>query len=172
MAPRPASDDISRAPVDRTARAWLADAAESWLAGRITNDELYVADVPRSADPAVAAVRGALWLTWDDMREHRCNCDPDTRADIARWILFLRSDRPYAWPRDRVPGADPAGRISRFARLRRALFLEDWPLTADEAAAILGGRDYAAWPFTSAAEARRAAEGAAETASQQPDSGA
>ena len=57
-----------------------------------------------SADPAVYEVwwRGA-WPLYDDLRTHtltgRWKLPPQTLRDVARGILFLKTDQPYQWPR-------------------------------------------------------------------------
>jgi hypothetical protein len=88
--------------IDRTARTQLAEAIRALAAGLITNDE-FEDRVPSSLDPAVRKVfdRGA-WGLYSDTSEYKLvgrHRLPDlARPEIARWVLFLKTDRPYAWP--------------------------------------------------------------------------
>jgi hypothetical protein len=92
--------------VDRDARSCLAEAARALLAGRITNDA-FEERVPFSADPAVfETFLMAFWQLYIDCHPHRLvgsrSVPRQARRELARVILFLKSDQPYAWP---VPSA-------------------------------------------------------------------
>lgn len=88
--------------VDRDARNQMVLLLRRLVAGRITNDE-FEDQQPRSlTDPAVAAIyhRGASGL-YSDLHEHRLTgrhrLPRETRREVARFILFLKSDLEYEW---------------------------------------------------------------------------
>src|SRR5262245_56630937 len=88
--------------IDTVARNELADAIRALAAGLITNDE-FEDRFPESLDPAVRAVfLGGAWGLYSDLSEYKlrgCYRLPDlARPEIARWVLFLKTKRPYAWP--------------------------------------------------------------------------
>ena len=87
--------------IDRVSRDKLAELLHQFVAGRITNDEFQDRS-PRSGDPAVREVVKEAWLLYDDLREHRLTgkwkLTPQTRTDVAQWIMFLKTDQPYEWP--------------------------------------------------------------------------
>lgn len=96
--------------IDRASRNALAELAHHFVAGRITNYELEKG-CPRSKDCAIREIFwNALWGLYDDFHEHRLvgryYIPKDSRADLARCILFLKSDLEYEWtpypPRPRV----------------------------------------------------------------------
>jgi hypothetical protein len=91
--------------IDRAARNNLAEAARALLAGRITNDA-FEERVPSSDDPAVSETfYMAFWQLYDCATHRlvgRRRVPSATRRELARVILFLKSDQPYAWP---VPSA-------------------------------------------------------------------
>lgn len=88
--------------IDRRARDQLADAIRALVSGRISNDE-FERRCPRSSDPAVSEVfsQGA-WMVYSDLREYRLRgkhrLSIRERKEVARWILFLKGERPYEWP--------------------------------------------------------------------------
>jgi hypothetical protein len=88
--------------VNRADRDHLARGLRALATGRITNGEFQDAYVQRSADPAIAAVLDAAWRLYDDLREYRLEgrnaLTRDARRMVARCLLFLKSDVPYAWP--------------------------------------------------------------------------
>lgn len=77
------------------------------VAGRITNDEFEAGLPLGSPDPAVLEVfhRG-VWGFYSDLSEHRLvgrrRLSGSERRDAARYILFLKSDHEYEWPRRQV----------------------------------------------------------------------
>ena len=88
--------------IDVQTRKQLAQLLRRFVAGLITNDE-FESQLPRLHDLAARQVfsEGA-WHLYDDLHEHRLTgkhrLDRATRAQIARWILFLETDLPYEWP--------------------------------------------------------------------------
>ena len=87
--------------IDHAARTHLAEQLRHLVAGRITNDEFEDAR-EWSEDPAVGEVQHAAWFLYDDLREYRLagrhRLGPAARREVARWILFLKSDGRYLWP--------------------------------------------------------------------------
>lgn len=97
--------------IDREARDTLAQAIRALGAGTISNDAFERRRQPAlgSADPAVAAIdREGAWQLYDDFQEHRLRgryaLTRGGRSEVARWVLFLKTDLPYEWPLLRGPG--------------------------------------------------------------------
>ncbi len=88
--------------VDRKARDQLAELIRHLVAGQISNDE-FEGRLPHSKDAAIREIfwNGA-WGLYDDLREHKLGganrIENKHRRDIARWVLFLKSDYEYEWP--------------------------------------------------------------------------
>lgn len=93
--------------VDRAARTRLTESLRHYVAKQTTNFEFDDAmfDI-RTEDRGVIAIRDAAWMLYDDLSKHRANgkwtIEGKERREIARWILFLRSDLEYEW-RDQMP---------------------------------------------------------------------
>jgi hypothetical protein len=90
--------------VDRERRDQLAGAIRRLTAGLITNDEFEAATIAseRSQDTAIRSLRQAAWSLYDDRRAHRlegrCRLGKAERRELARWIIFLKSNLEYEWP--------------------------------------------------------------------------
>jgi hypothetical protein len=88
--------------IDRVARNDHAQKLR-WLAsGRISNDQ-YEDSLPISDDEATDSIFwNGGWHLYSDTTEHRLTgnkaLDKFTKKDVARWVLFLKSDLPYRWP--------------------------------------------------------------------------
>jgi hypothetical protein len=93
--------------VDRDARDKMILLLRRLVAGRITNDEFEDGQPLSRTDPAVTEIfyRGA-WGLYSDLHEHRLvgrhRLPRDARREIARLILFLKSDLDYEWPCHKV----------------------------------------------------------------------
>lgn len=89
--------------VDRDARDKMALLLRRLVAGRITNDEFEDNRPLSCTDPAVEEIyhRG-VWGFYSDLYEHRlvgrARLPREARREIARFILFLKSDLDYEWP--------------------------------------------------------------------------
>jgi hypothetical protein len=91
--------------IDRPARRELSRALRRLVSGRVTNDE-YEDQLPHevrsSRDSGVLAIRAATWKLYDDLHEHRLEGPYALgrlgRRQLARWILFLKSNDEYEWP--------------------------------------------------------------------------
>jgi hypothetical protein len=87
--------------IDRLSRRRLAVALRRYVAGRISNDAFEDTEVDLR-DPAIVAVLDEAWLLYSDMEEHYARGPHAVRGEyrrrVARWVLFLRSEREYLWP--------------------------------------------------------------------------
>lgn len=90
--------------IDRPARNRLAEALRALASGLVGNDEFEDARLPCSkTDVAIREVfsKGA-WMLYSDHREYclagEHKLDDATKAEVARWVLFLKTDLPYEWP--------------------------------------------------------------------------
>lgn len=89
--------------VDRAARNQLAELLRHFVAKQVTNFEFDNAafDI-KTHDAGVKAIRDQAWMLYDDLRKHKLTgewaIDDENRREVARWILFLKSDYEYRWP--------------------------------------------------------------------------
>ena len=89
--------------IDRIARDKFAELLRHLTAGQISNDEFENRLPLKSKDPAVNKIfwHGA-WALYSDMSTYKligeCRLSKSSRRDVARWILFLKSDLEYEWP--------------------------------------------------------------------------
>lgn len=123
--------------IDREGRRRAATLLRSLASGRITNDE-FADRWPVSPDLAVEEVYWAAWKLYSDLREYRLarlhRLTKAERREVARWVVFLRTDLPYSWPRlPKLPslfaGIVTAGISSWLVTLwyRRQGDLSSWP---------------------------------------------
>jgi hypothetical protein len=89
--------------IDRAGRDRLAECIHQLAAGVVTNHEFEDKGEFKSSDDAIRAVFwGGPWLLYDDFRNYRLRgkyrLTPAVRKEVARWVLFLKSDLPYEWP--------------------------------------------------------------------------
>jgi hypothetical protein len=90
--------------IDRESRTQLAELIRHLAAGRITNDEFEDRLSLQSADPAVWGVFSCgAWCLYSDLWQYRLTgksrLPKEARREVARWILFLKTDLEYEWPR-------------------------------------------------------------------------
>ena len=90
--------------VDRESRTKLAELIRHLVAGRITNDEFEDSFPLRSADPAVWEVFSCgAWALYSDLWQYRLTgryrLPKEARREVSRWILYLKTDLEYEWPR-------------------------------------------------------------------------
>lgn len=89
--------------IDRFSRDRLAEGIRHLVAGQTTNWQFEdYSEVP-SEDPALKAVfYSGPWLLYDDWPQYRLRgrhrIESAGRHEIARWIMFLKTDLPYEWP--------------------------------------------------------------------------
>jgi hypothetical protein len=95
--------------IDRNARGQMVLLLRRLATGRMTNHEFDAALPTSRTDPAVDEIyyRGA-WGFYSDLSEHRLigrhRLSRTERREIARFILFLKSDLDYEWPRRELWG--------------------------------------------------------------------
>lgn len=137
--------------VDHDARRRLAGLAR-WLAvGRISNEEFE----ERRRDGTEAALHDVyfygLWPLYDDFVEHRLvgrwALTPERRRRVARLVLFLRSGRPYRYPR--------ATGITHIPALLLSMATSGW-FGGTWLRWRWRGGDQSVWPFFSQQEYREA----------------
>lgn len=114
--------------IDRARRTRLADLLRDFQLGRLSNDECEdeALEVIRgSEDRCLVPIWEMSWQLYDDLHEHCLDggyaLDRQSRRQVQRWIVFLRSDTAYEWPRCSfigVPGFNwrMRRRLKRFAR--------------------------------------------------------
>lgn len=129
--------------IDREARNDLAENIAHLVAGVISNDKFEDRVHFKSMDPAIRGVFfGGPWGLYSDLCEHRLNgVDklPDAlRKEAARWILFLRSDLPYEWPK--------ASAIADLQWLPLNLMTFGYSSTLRQRSFAKKG-DFSVWPF-------------------------
>ncbi|MEA2239272.1 MAG: hypothetical protein QOC81_3996 [Thermoanaerobaculia bacterium] len=87
--------------IDRASRDRLAGLLRELAEGSVTKVEFHE-QLPRSKDLAVREIIEQAWLLCRDLPEPktgtRKKLPRDSRGEVARWILFLESDREYEWP--------------------------------------------------------------------------
>ena len=88
--------------VDRKARDTFAELLRHLVAGQITNEE-FENQVPHSKDLAIVEIWWiAAWPLYDDFDEHtltgKYRVPDDERREIAKCVLFLKTDQEYQWP--------------------------------------------------------------------------
>lgn len=89
--------------VDRKARDEFAELLRHFIAGRMTN-EAFEDQIPFSKDLAIFEIWWlAAWPLYDDFDEHTLteehSASNEERREIAKCVLFLKTDREYQWPR-------------------------------------------------------------------------
>ena len=89
--------------VDRESRTQLAELIRHLVSGRLTNYE-FEDRLPRSTDPAIWEVSlSGAWCLYSDLWQYRLigkyRLPEEARHEAARWILFLKTDLEYEWPR-------------------------------------------------------------------------
>lgn len=119
--------------IDTTNRARFAEGLRHLASGTITNDEFEDWPYQTSKDAAITEIYTlAAWPLYDDLKEHRLTDEhaltEGMKLDLARCILFLRSDFEYEWPR----------RTGIRSVLRRFHFGDPWRKC---------GGDKSVWPF-------------------------
>jgi hypothetical protein len=89
--------------IDRKARDLLAENYRHLISGQITNDQ-FEDRLLKSKDAGVEEIfhRGA-WPLYDDLHEHKLTgkwaIPKESKPIAARFILFLKTDLEYEWPR-------------------------------------------------------------------------
>lgn len=145
--------------IDRAARDVAAEKLGRYYHGEITNFDLEESE-PATRDRAVVEAYRYVWLLYDDVHESRLASavrhDPAVRPVVDRWIAFLKTDLPYAYPHGHEGVLAPAlfsrgtivasfGVAALTNRVRLRLFEQK----RSEMAAV---GDPSVWPFLAAAD--------------------
>lgn len=114
--PEPPAADAPTAgaepPCGRRPRDRYAGQLRHFVAGRVTNVDYVggLAKILRRAGPGdgradgavLRTVLGRAWFLYDDVRTRRLSgrwaVPPEGRREVARWVVFLRSDLAHEWP--------------------------------------------------------------------------
>ena len=88
--------------IDPDTRRKLSEGIRSLVSGNITNDE-FEELVPDSEDKAIYEIfQYGAWRLYSDLKVYKLkgkNALPiELRPEIARWVLFLKTDYEYSWP--------------------------------------------------------------------------
>ena len=141
--------------MDRKARRQIADALRAFAAGQITNDE-FEERWPDSDDPLVRVAEDYGWCLYPDHKpvfaKGEYALSKTAKAEIARLVLMLRSDKGFPWPR---PEPSKTLNMLTLGSARRR-----WARTHGEKAKAM---DLASWPFTSRQALKREAKEQAES---------
>jgi hypothetical protein len=134
--------------VDRIARKQAAETIRHFVSGQITNDD-FIERYPHSRnDPVIWALYDTIWCLYDDIAIHKLTgkdaLPKEIKKRIARWLLFLYSDKEYEWPRISSPGFCDFPTDSWLGKVMRILF----SYGVIEAGFMACG-DYDVWPFLS-----------------------
>lgn len=86
-------------------RRQLSESLRQLADGRISNDafdQRWARTARRSQDPAVREIYAAAWHLYSDLETYRLvgtrRLGRETRRNVARCVLFLRTSRRYEWP--------------------------------------------------------------------------
>lgn len=139
--------------IDREGRDRLALALRRYAIGRIDSDTMD-GQWPDWRDRGARAVHQMQWNLYSDgdgRAVGRAALGWSTRREIARWILFLRTDQEYLWPEHRLDVPDLIGALARlvwpFGRrrfLNLGTFQTHWNRRTEQ---FLEAGDPAVWPF-------------------------
>jgi hypothetical protein len=92
--------------VDNESRSLLAENIRHLVAGIITNYEFEESTFGAKTDDGVIKdLIDVIWTQYDDLKEHKLDVDTLSQEDyktFARFILFLKSDQEYKWPKSSV----------------------------------------------------------------------
>lgn len=127
--------------IDLAARKRAAETIRHFVVGQITNKEFMRRYPDSELDPVIWALDDTVWCFYDDIRTHKLSGDDalskEFKSEVARWLMFLYSDKEYIWPNIGTPGfrQTPSWfcRTFKFARRRFERFR--------------AAGDYSVWPF-------------------------
>lgn len=132
--------------IDRDARNRAAETIRHYVCGVITNREFERRYPASKTDPIIRALDDSLWATYEDVSTHKLagrNAVPkDLKERIARWLVFLYSDREYEWPGIGDAAFRDLPADSWFGRAVRSLFWYE-----ERSATFMEYGDYDVWPF-------------------------
>jgi hypothetical protein len=124
--------------IDRVKRDHLAHRLRLLAAGQITNDQFEDSLDFRSKDRAIwRTYWDGAWPLYDDLREHKLTgkdrLTDETKREISRVILFLKSDREFEWKEIPWLVSVPVGILGflTFGYLSRLFYRHTWGKQAD-----------------------------------------
>lgn len=135
--------------IDRSARNKLAELLRSLASGMISNDQ-FEESIPDSEDKAIYEVFfNGGWCLYSDMKEYKLKgkdaLEQVVKKEVARWVLFLKSNNEYAWPNVPV--------------LQRTLHVFSFGLLGTSYAKVWAASgDVDVWPFLKAEHFSKAKE--------------
>jgi len=135
--------------IDRKARNELAELLRGLASGLISNDE-FEDSIPDSEDDAIYEVfyKGG-WLLYSDLKEYKLKgrdaLENVVRKEVVRWVLFLKSDFEYSWPK-----------VSFMQRIMHAWTLGVFGTSYSKAWTSAG--DIEMWPFLNQEQFNKAKE--------------
>lgn len=133
--------------IDRESRDGIACALRRFASGRLVQADLDKAvwRAEGSSDAAVVALLDEIYWAFLNFGPNRLvgrhSLSSDARRNVARWVLFLRSNEEYRWPR----------RGPALAVALRAIMTLGKTWRAEREAWSRAG-DMALWPFVSSAQ--------------------
>lgn len=89
--------DAPLSPAEPARRLAAARLIRDFVDGKITNDELDDGFPRGPGDQALNGVFEVVWLTYDDLYEHRFQGPAKAKAALLFCARFLESDAPYLW---------------------------------------------------------------------------
>jgi len=138
--------------IDRESRDRVALALRQFGSGRLAQHDLdnVMRRAEDSPDLGVATLAEAIYWQFLNLGPNRLvgrhALEPKARRGVARWVLFLRSNEPYVWPRR---GPSLLDVVRAFLTLGDSWIkrCEEWSRTGDEKL----------WPFVSRQQLARVA---------------
>jgi hypothetical protein len=134
--------------IDRDSRDRLALALRRYASGRIHNDDLDGTKVDWR-DRGAVAVKQMAWNLYSDTYQHYATgknaVSKTLKRDIARWIVFLHSDREYLWPEYSFVQVRGLGFDILTFGWRKRVWERRWQEFRDSV-------DFPCWPFQDARE--------------------
>ena len=137
---------------ERSLRHQYAELLRHFVVGLLTNEEFVEReegilgrfDRAEQQDlEVVAAVTAQAWFRYDDIRTHKLTGKwalmPQTRREVARWIVFLYCGQKYDWPY-----------VPREGCLLNLLTLGVWWRRKERQLRLIG--DWDLWPFMNRAD--------------------
>ncbi|MBK8096749.1 MAG: hypothetical protein IPK26_06560 [Planctomycetes bacterium] len=134
--------------VDRDSRRACAQLLRRLMRGEMEGEEFeFAVDQLGSADPGIRAIKTQAWACYSDYSPVERSVARAVRPEIARSILFLRSDAEYLWP------PYPSGDFPIYNWLFNILTLGCWERRkANRLREWQDHGDFAVWPFHSRSE--------------------
>jgi hypothetical protein len=132
--------------IDREARRQAAETIRHYVCGIITNKEFERRYPISKADPIIHALDDSLWATYEDIFTHKLvgknAASKEMKERMARWLMFLYSDKEYWWPRISDSGFRDLHADSWLGNMIRSFIGY-----GEKSAEFMAHGDYDVWPF-------------------------